>query len=170
MQTTSSQRSLEEAQQERAPDDPQLLYDVNPKVFKDYKSAGTKDLNHRQFIRAVKEIPYLVADKSSGVTIPKGEYLDENVLANALKMCGLTIRDLVGASYKTLEGPKIKPPTLENNTCSAFIKRVEDKMKNPTVEELRKCITYLYGPKSAVSTKNLSGLKTSPTSKSFRSK
>lgn len=45
------------------PKDPNLLYKINPKVFKDYSqsSEDKAQINTREFMQAVKKLPFLLA-------------------------------------------------------------------------------------------------------------
>lgn len=81
----------------------------------------------------MKDIPYFKPDAKPNVDLAKrrGEFMDENVLANCMFECNLTIKDLVEQGYRPMEGSDLKPPELVDNTTEGFISRVLQKQKNP---------------------------------------
>ena len=75
------------------PKDPALLYKINPQIFKDYKQADKSEINTKDFLQAVKKLPFLLAQTTTatGPIVPKSHYMDKSILANALYHCNLSI-------------------------------------------------------------------------------
>ena len=65
------------------------LFDEH-KAFKKYDDHSKSQMEVPQFLDAVNSIPYFKPYENSS-----GEYMSNNVLANCMHECNLSIRDLV---------------------------------------------------------------------------
>lgn len=93
------------------------------KQYPGLKTVPKHSLDFYKFTDAVKEIPKWSSDPSKK---DRPEYMEENVLANSMHECGLTIKDLVQSSYRQLSPISSDEfTTTQSSTAEQIIQRVQ---------------------------------------------